>query len=208
MIAEIYMPDSNLPDRSPDAPRRRLNPSARREQLLQHALGAFAEAGIERAVHADVANRAGVSTPTVFKYFPTREALVEAVLDRVEVTYIELIEHVPDGAQVGAADMTRLWATTLNALCETQPDLMKVGLSWCVAFSSVRTRYLSFEDRMLDMLKSRMKDSVTDRSDARILIAIATLYIRMHFDGSSEDVRRRYVERMAEIFAAAPDAKP
>ncbi len=187
--------------------RRRLDPDARREQLLEHAFSAFAEAGIERAVHADVALRAGVSTPTVFKYFPTRDALVNAVLDRVQTTLIDLIECVPDNSNIEPAEITRLWALALNYLCETQPNLMKVGLCWSVAFSPIRDRYQSFENLMLDMLKSRMKDAVTDRSDARILVASATLYIRMHFDGSSKDARNRYIERMSEILAAAPDHK-
>ena len=35
--------------------RSRLNPDLRRAQLLEHAISAFADAGIERAAHADVA---------------------------------------------------------------------------------------------------------------------------------------------------------
>lgn len=187
---------------------RRLEPKARREQLLEHAISAFAKGGIERAVHADVAARANVSTPTVFKYFPTREALVKAVLDRVETTLTELIERIPDGSNISASDMTYIWAKALTFLCETKPDLMKVTLSWSVAFSSVRDRYIVFENRNLDMLVSRMDQPIDDRSDARILFASAILFIRMHFDNSSEDVRRRYVDRMAQIFATAPEQTP
>ena len=39
---------------------RRLDPNLRRAQLLEHAISAFADAGIERAAHADVAARAKV----------------------------------------------------------------------------------------------------------------------------------------------------
>ena len=45
----------NKPD--PSASPRRLDPNARRSQLLEHAMSAFADAGIERAVHADVSAR-------------------------------------------------------------------------------------------------------------------------------------------------------
>jgi len=187
--------------------RRRLDPDARRAQLLEHAISAFAEAGIERAVHADVAKRAEVSTPTVFKYFPTREALVDAVLSEVEAVFDELPKRLPPNTTLTPAEMTHILSRVLSEHCMSQPDLMKVALAWSVAFSSVRERYLAFEDRRLDTLQSIMKgpesssDGV-DRSDARILFAGGILYIRMHFDETTKDARRRYVIRMAEIMDA------
>ena len=203
-----HTPEQNQPisphvDHSESSTRRRSSPEARREQLLRHAICAFAEAGIERAVHADVAQKANVSTPTVFKYFPTRQALVDAVLERIEFTIKGLLENIPDEVAISSELITRNWSNALSQLCETQPDVMKVSLLWSVAFSSVRDRYIIFENLLLDMLKSRMGTQSADRSDARIMLASATLYIRMHFDGSSLDVRKRYVDRMADMFAAA-----
>lgn len=188
-----------------ETPRRRLDPDARKAQLLRHAISAFAEAGIERAVHADVAQRAGVSTPTVFKYFPTREALVDAVLGQVETTIFNLIKQVPNPTTLRPEDLMHEWALKLSALCETDPDIMKVLLSWSVAFSSIRGRYQAFENQKLAMMTSRMINPGPDRSDARILLGSALLYIRLHFDGSPEDVRFRYAGRMSQLVAAAPD---
>jgi len=186
------------------AKRTRLSPDARRAQLMEHALAAFAASGIERAVHADVAERAGVSTPTVFKYFPTRESLVDAVLSEIEFQMSSLIETVPEGVDIAMADLARGLALTLSQMCETRPDLMKVNLAWSVAFSPVRERYQAFENELLDRLRLRLRGQSSDRSDARILIGAALLFIRMHFDGSTADVRSRYVDRMAEILDAAP----
>ena len=184
--------------------RTRLDPEARRAQLLDMAVSAFAASGIERAVHADVAALAGVSTPTVFKYFPTREALVSAVLDRIEVTITELILHVPDGAGLSAGDMASRLEAALDDLCTKQPDLMKVVLAWSVAFSSVRERYVVFQEHKLDMFHARIAHTGADRTDSRILLGMALLYIRMHFDGSTEDVRRRFVNRLVQLLESAP----
>ncbi|WP_427453653.1 TetR/AcrR family transcriptional regulator [Litorimonas sp. WD9-15] len=189
----------------PAKPRKRLSPDARRRQLRDVAMKAFAAAGIERAVHADVAALAGVSTPTVFKYFPTRDALVDDVLDRVEVTITDLITQIPVQSQLSVADMLYRFASGLDVLCLTEPDLMKVALAWSVAFSSVRERYITFQEQQLDMLQARLGQSEHDRSDARILMGVALLYTRMHFDGTSDDVRRRYVDRLTELWAASPD---
>ncbi len=86
------------------ATRRRLDPGARRMQLLEHAICAFADAGIERAAHADVAGRAQVSTPTVFKYFPTRDALVDAELTLGRGALASLHFYRARAARVGTGD--------------------------------------------------------------------------------------------------------
>ena len=72
---------------------RRLAAKARRELLLACALRVFARRGIGAAHHAEIAAAAGVSVPTVFVYFPTRAALVEAVLAEVERFYIARAEQ-------------------------------------------------------------------------------------------------------------------
>lgn len=187
---------------SPDAPRRRLDPEARREQLLNHAISAFVEAGIERAGHADVATRAGVSTPTVFKYFPTRDALVKAVLDKVESTLLDLIRNIPENSSASPELLTRYWGESLTHMCQTKPDIVKVGLLWSVAFSSVKPRYLAFEDLVLDVVQSRLSAPHLDRSDARIMWANGMLFARMHFNDTPKDVRQMYQRRLSEIFKA------
>ena len=93
----------------------RLDPAQRRAQLLACAITAFAEVGISRAGHAEVARRAGVSVPTVFVYFPTREALVDAVLGEVG-RYI--VEDVLRPVQDRAADAPQLLIDTALAFTE------------------------------------------------------------------------------------------
>ena len=51
---------------------------------MDHAISVFAQRGIGRASHAEIAEREHVSVATVFNYFRTREELVDAVLSEVE----------------------------------------------------------------------------------------------------------------------------
>lgn len=183
---------------------RRLEPGERRAQLLHHAVSAFADAGIERAVHADVANRANVSTPTVFKYFPTREALVDAVLSEIEETFENLRSLLPKDVVLTSSELARALAGVLSELCVTRPNLMKVALTWSVAFSPVRARYMAFEGRLLNNLSSVIGSQTIDNSDTRILFAGSLLFIRMHFDDSTAETRRDYISRLCEIFKTAP----
>ncbi|MGR5131211.1 LuxR/HapR/OpaR family quorum-sensing transcriptional regulator [Vibrio alfacsensis] len=64
-------------------PRTRLSPIKRKQQLMEIALEVFARRGIGRGGHADIADIAQVSVATVFNYFPTREDLVDEVLNHV-----------------------------------------------------------------------------------------------------------------------------
>lgn len=185
------------------ATRRRLDPDERRAQLLEHAISAFADAGIERAAHADVAARAHVSTPTVFKYFPTREALVDAVLGEVEQSLENLQTHLPTGIVLSSSELARAMSGILSGLCLERPDLMKVLLIWSVAFSPVRARYLAFEMRLQTILSSLLDPETSDKSDTLIIFATAKLFIRMHFNETTSDTRRDYINRMCEILETA-----
>ena len=65
--------------------RRRLAPEERKRLLLNDAVEVFAARGIGRGGHTEIAEMGGVSVATVFNYFNTREDLVDAVLNEVEV---------------------------------------------------------------------------------------------------------------------------
>jgi AcrR family transcriptional regulator len=59
----------------------RVPAGARRRQLLAEAATLLTEQGVERVQITEVAERAGVSRPLVYRLFPTRQALVRAVLE-------------------------------------------------------------------------------------------------------------------------------
>lgn len=62
----------------PDAPRRpRRDALQNRARLLEVAAQAFAEQGLD-AAPAAIAKRAGVGVGTLYRHFPTREALIDA----------------------------------------------------------------------------------------------------------------------------------
>lgn len=52
-----------------------------REKVVAAAAAAFAESGLEAQVE-DIARRAGVGVGTVYRHFPTKEALVEALAEQ------------------------------------------------------------------------------------------------------------------------------
>jgi AcrR family transcriptional regulator len=63
--------------------RRRLASDDRRTQILAAALDVFAERGFHGTRTRELARRAGVSEALVFSHFPTKEALIRAIIDQV-----------------------------------------------------------------------------------------------------------------------------
>src|SRR6266702_4679594 len=94
-------PDGGTP---PDGGARRpMRADARRnyQALLSAANAAFIEQGADDASLEEIARRAGVGIGTLYRHFPTRQALLEAVYrDQVEVMSAraeELLADAPPG---------------------------------------------------------------------------------------------------------------
>jgi AcrR family transcriptional regulator len=68
----------------PPAPRRRLAPEDREHQIVQAAIAFFARRGFDASTR-DLAKELGVTQPLLYRYFPTKEALVDRVYEEVFV---------------------------------------------------------------------------------------------------------------------------
>ncbi|MYW66532.1 TetR family transcriptional regulator [Streptomyces sp. SID8379] len=67
------------------------------ERLLREAGAAFAEKGAQASLD-EIAKRAGVGSGTLYRHFPTREALMEAV-------YVDLFEELAERARKLRAEL-------------------------------------------------------------------------------------------------------
>lgn len=135
--------------------RKRLNPEERKIQLLDSAIRVFARRGIGRAAHADIAEDTGVSVPTVFNYFKTREDLVDAVLTRVENFFLDIAKeyhHTPT-AKLDPVNTLIQHSFSFLRLAKENPDLVKIWLEWS---ASVRDdswpRYMDFQNRVIGII--------------------------------------------------------
>jgi AcrR family transcriptional regulator len=70
----------------------RRRPAERGEEILIAAMELFAEKGFGPTRIVDIARRAGVSHGTVGLYYPTKEALLRACVDRMAVPQFEAAE--------------------------------------------------------------------------------------------------------------------
>lgn len=83
------------------APRWRRRSEARPEEILDAALAEFTERGFEAARMEDIAKAAGISKAAIYLYFPSKMALLEAL---IEAKVSPLARQAQTLALAGAAD--------------------------------------------------------------------------------------------------------
>ena len=64
------------------AKRRRLAPKVREQQIVEEAIQFFAEVGFTGRTR-ELAKRIGITQPLLYRYFPTKEELIDRVFDEV-----------------------------------------------------------------------------------------------------------------------------
>ncbi|WP_262690921.1 TetR/AcrR family transcriptional regulator [Kordiimonas aestuarii] len=188
--------------------RTRLSPEERKGQLLEAAVQLFAEKGIGEAKHADIAKRTGVSVATTFVYFPTRDVLIESVLDEVAVRNLAIFDEVdPEG--LGAAELLTALAEHATARAEEDRAYAQVWLNWSTNFApAIRARFLAQQDIILDKLTNILnsardgKKKRDDRDDARILLAASQMLTVMKLDGVDKARRDRFTEHTIDVVLA------
>jgi len=92
--------------------RRRRDPEARPQQILDAAFHEFAERGLAGARLDDIAKRAGVAKGTIYLYFPNKEALFR---EMVRGTLIAAIETAEQTRQETASDSAELQLRQISA---------------------------------------------------------------------------------------------
>lgn len=136
-----------------------LPPTERRQQLLQCAVKVFAENGIGRANHAQVAKRAGVAVPTVFAYFPNREALVDGVLGEVERALLGIVRSQFEREDLTAYQKLLRLLSDYADFIDQDPHLVKVFLDWTTSFQNdLARKFQAYLKKVLELLKGMVEE--------------------------------------------------
>ena len=72
------------------------------ERILDAALGQFEDFGLRRSTMEDIAKRCGMSRITIYRRFPKKENLIEAVVLRELKSFLDCLERVGGEADGGA----------------------------------------------------------------------------------------------------------
>jgi AcrR family transcriptional regulator len=142
------------------------------QRLLDAAVAAFAEHGADDVSLEEIARRAGVGIGTLYRHFPTRQALLEAVyLDQVEALRVradELLVTDPPGEALAA------WLRAMAAFSSTKHNLTSALLATLGKNSDLMSACSKVIIEAAEALLGRAKQAGVVRQDvdARDLIRL------------------------------------
>jgi AcrR family transcriptional regulator len=156
----------------------RADATRNREQLLEVATRVFTSADTEPSMRA-IAREAGVGIGTLYRHFPTRESLVEAVY-RDQVTRLttgaqELLSQLAPAAAMRCwMDLFGDWIATKNGMLDTLHAMIESGE---IAHARTRTELLAAITTILDAghLAGDIRSDVTAEDVADSLIGVFTV---------------------------------
>lgn len=101
-------------------PRWRRRKAARPCELLEAALKTFADKGYAATRMEDIAHRAGVTKGTVYLYFPSKQAVLEALVKATLLPNLDRVEALLDAHQGPVAPLlTQILETVATRLAES-----------------------------------------------------------------------------------------
>ena len=156
----------------------RADAARNRDALLAVATRVFASADTEPSMRA-IAREAGVGIATLYRHFPTRESLVDAVyrdqVARLTAGARELLGQLPPAAAMRRwMDLFGDWIATKNGMLDTLLTMVESGE---IAHARTRTELLAAITTILDAGRAAgdLRPDVTAEDIAAALIGIFTV---------------------------------
>jgi AcrR family transcriptional regulator len=161
-----------------DARARRADAARNRDTLLAAATRAFASSESEPSMRA-IAREAGVGIATLYRHFPTRESLVDAVyqdqVERLTLGAHELLQQLlPAEALRRWMDLFADWLATKHGMLDTLLAMIESGE---IALAHTRTELLGVITTILEAGRAAgdLRADITAEDIAASLIGILTV---------------------------------
>ena len=146
--------------------------TAKREEILQHAIDVFGRLGFHAASMREIAKECGLSQAGLLHHFPNKEALLLALVEErehsqevelgdgslpwTESFYISMLQNMENEA------LTRLWANLVGEATDRKHPAHDYFLS----------RYRKIREQFAESVASASEVSDEDRLRASVLIAV------------------------------------
>ncbi len=160
----------------PCAPRLRLPAGDRRSQILAAAIQVFAEQGFHGTRTRELARCAGVSEALIFRHFPTKQALIGAILEAAGLE--EQIRTMEERfGTMPPREGLRAIAEHFLGMLRERPDLFRVVFFGILEtpelagefYRNFISRLLALETRLFERAFAEMPDAVCARVDPKVV---------------------------------------
>jgi len=160
------------------------------DRILEAAADAFAESGPDVTMD-EIARRAGVGHGTVFRRFPTKDALRAAVIRLRINELLARATELLDDPDAGAALEAFVWAGA--EMCRRDRALFE-GVEKCDGFADVMGVKHELHDTVDKLIRrARRAGAVRSRLDGQDLGALVGAAIEASLHAERPDAWKRYV---------------
>lgn len=161
------------------------------DRILEAAADAFAEAGPDVTID-EIARRAGVGHGTVFRRFPTKDALRAAVIRARLEEMVASARELLGRSDAGAALEEFVWAGA--EMCRRDRALFE-GVEKCDGFADVADLKRELHDTVDELIRrARRAGAIRSRLDGQDLGALVGAAIEASLHAERPDAWRRYVQ--------------
>ncbi len=178
----------------------------KRKQIVDAARTLLHEKGYAQTRMSDIAHVAGIAAGTLYLYFPSKEALAQALADDYLERLAEALRphlYYPDPAQ----SISDCAAAALSFSEQERDELRLLGLTLGLGTSSERTTgQMELYQMLADALKWRIERGEIAPYDPQVLAELIGgmfewVSQQILFDGSGE--RARYEETLVQLMQRA-----
>jgi AcrR family transcriptional regulator len=178
------------------------------DRILEGALSAIARFGVQKLSMVDVADQAGVSRGTLYRYFRTKEELLESlggyVQRSMESSLAEVVAARPDLAKRAEVVIGFLWDFSrrpeLDQLLELEPRFVR---------GFYRSHFAEFvqsvEDALRPLVPAKRKTPIPLRTVADVIVRM-TLSYELADPGNRTKAVRTLVELVHHMLDLPPAA--
>lgn len=144
----------------------------RKAEIISAAIEVFAEVGYYRATTAQVAERAGISQPYVFRFFATKEALLLAALEASWTRIADSFRKV-----VASASAERMEAELIESyehiLEQYRNEMLLQMQAQTIREEAIREAMRSGFAEIRDMVLQAFRDAGMNRAEERTMLFLA-----------------------------------
>jgi AcrR family transcriptional regulator len=178
-----------------------------REQIVDAAMGLFAERGYQATTIADIATAADIAPRTFFSYFPSKEAVVFHNVDRdLDRLADALRDRLPGET---AFDALRRWIDAMFDEWMAEEDEALLRKRLCREDDGLANFQGGVMARIHDLLREAIADDLGEPQDAlrpRLVAAAAWAALTSLDESFDEKAEQRGSAAKAEALAVLDDA--
>ena len=155
-----------------------------KEKIFDAAVDLFAEHGYDRTSVRDIARAVGIAESAVYRHYPSKEAILQAIFEHMETEIFAPLPPAPDASQHAEGSIFRDLLAGLPYFMAANPHILKIAhIMFTEMYHNdqirdyMRREYIERGDAVIEeIFREQMEAGKIRRCDARALAGLFSAY--------------------------------